>query len=370
MIRENLSGLTAFGIGSLLVLAIFYLGGEYGGGDLQGFYLRVFLLLIPLLLIATGIWLLIWEDDENENTRIAFWIVGGGLLFTILSVLGVFSTAQFGLLEGSQVGILTKGSPLTIATGAIIGVLLGAYDVLQHRERRELKTAQEQAARRLERISVLNRVLRHDIRNSVNVIGGYLDRFETEQQKEKQAKEIIRDHINEILHLSDQSREIEELIRRDTPKVEETDLAAVIQEKCNEVRQTSEGVEIKYTGPDSAVIKSTPLIASVLNNAIDNAVEHNDQPVAKIDVTLEEIADSEFGFKITVADNGPGLPDREKQVFEGDRETPLQHSEGMGLWLIRWITREAGGQATVSDNGDRGTKLVISLPETHPEINE
>lgn len=367
MIRDNLSGVMALIIGSGLVLVIVSLSDEYSRGGLEGLFLRVFLLLIPFLLIAIGIWLLIWEDDQNENTRMAFWIGGGVFLFAFISALGVFSLAEIGLIRGHEFGVLKRSLPLTIATGAIIGVLLGSYDVIQHRERKELKAAQEQADRRLERISVLNRVLRHDIRNSINVISGYLEKFELESDEELQAKEIIRGQIDEILHLSDHSRGIEELIRRDTPKVEETDIAEVTKEKCDEVRQTSEGVEIDYTGPKSAAIESTPLISSVITNAIENAVEHNDQPVARIDVAIEEVGGGEMAYKITVADNGPGLPEREKKVLEGDRETPVEHSNGMGLWLIRWISREAGGKVTAADNGYRGTKLAIYLPKIHPE---
>lgn len=368
MIRENLSGLTALLIGSIVVMVIFSVGKQFTGGDLTGFVVRIFLLLIPILLIATGIWLLIWEDDEDENTRITIWIGSGVVLFGFLSALGAFSTAQMGVIAGDQVGILQRVSPLTIAAGAIIGVLLGSYDILQHRERKELKASQEQADRRLERISVLNRVLRHDIRNSISVISGYLEKLDTESAEENQAEEMIREHIDEILHLSDQSREIEELIRRDTPKIDEIDISAIIQQKCHELGECNEGVEIEYTGPESAVIESTPLISSVINNATDNAVEHNDQPVAKIDVTLEEVVHNDYAYKITVADNGPGLPEREKQVFKRDRETSLKHSDGMGIWLIRWISREAGGEVTVSDNGSRGTKITVYLPEVHPEI--
>jgi signal transduction histidine kinase len=43
-------------------------------------------------------------------------------------------------------------------------------------------------------------------------------------------------------------------------------------------------------------------------------------------------------------------------------ETPLQHSDGLGLWLVTWVVRSSGGDLTLDDADPRGSRVTLRLP--------
>ena len=64
---------------------------------------------------------------------------------------------------------------------------------------------------------------------------------------------------------------------------------------------------------------------------------------------------------IEIADDGPGIPDAEIQPLEAGRETPLEHTSGLGLWLSQWIISLSGGTLSFEENDPRGTIARIDL---------
>ncbi|MUV90188.1 histidine kinase, partial [Halapricum sp. CBA1109] len=71
---------------------------------------------------------------------------------------------------------------------------------------------------------------------------------------------------------------------------------------------------------------------------------------------------------LTVADDGPGIPDRERAVLDSGTETQLEHGLGMGLWSINWAVTRVGGDLSVADNDPRGTVVTVRLYGTDPEF--
>ena len=69
-----------------------------------------------------------------------------------------------------------------------------------------------------------------------------------------------------------------------------------------------------------------------------------------------------MGFALVeVHDDGPGIPEHERAVFDATAETPLSHSDGLGLWLVNWLVDDEGGDVTVETDVD-GTTVTIRLP--------
>lgn len=50
------------------------------------------------------------------------------------------------------------------------------------------------------------------------------------------------------------------------------------------------------------------MIDSALRSVLENAVEHNDQPVPRVEVTITTATDERGDVTVKIADNGPGLP--------------------------------------------------------------
>jgi signal transduction histidine kinase len=76
-------------------------------------------------------------------------------------------------------------------------------------------------------------------------------------------------------------------------------------------------------------------------------------------------AASEF-VEITVADDGPGIPDIELDVLAENQETPLKHGSGLGLWLIDWLVDHLDGELTFESREPRGTIVTVRLPREPP----
>jgi signal transduction histidine kinase len=64
---------------------------------------------------------------------------------------------------------------------------------------------------------------------------------------------------------------------------------------------------------------------------------------------------------VTVADDGPGIPEHELAVLTGDEPiTQLSHGSGLGLWLVIWLAESYGGHVRFGDDG--GTTVTVTIP--------
>jgi signal transduction histidine kinase len=91
----------------------------------------------------------------------------------------------------------------------------------------------------------------------------------------------------------------------------------------------SPGVEVVFDAPENAPIRSRGHLDEALSELVDNAIEHGGRWV------LVQVAVPDDGeVRVTVADDGPGIPADERGVFDRGRETALEHASGLGLWLV------------------------------------
>ena len=102
------------------------------------------------------------------------------------------------------------------------------------------------------------------------------------------------------------------------------------------------------------------LLSIALHNLIDNALNHGTSARPQVAILLEA---QPRQVVVTVADNGPGIPDAEKEkVFERFRRRTTSRGSGLGLSIVRAIVRAHNGGIAVHDNLPHGARLVMSLP--------
>jgi signal transduction histidine kinase len=112
------------------------------------------------------------------------------------------------------------------------------------------------------------------------------------------------------------------------------------------------GVALSYRGNGPCAISGDPvLLAQAIGNLIDNALKYTSDGGA-INVEVQTLADGRV--RITVADDGPGIPDEEKpkvsaRFYRGDasRGTP---GVGLGLTLVASVAKVHGGALELADN--------------------
>jgi PAS domain S-box-containing protein len=215
-------------------------------------------------------------------------------------------------------------------------------------------TEQKDRQRRLE---VLNRVLRHNLRNDLTVVLGLIDVL-TERITDSELRgylDRLGDKAEQIASLSDRAREIERSVRRAEDSAGAVDLSAMI-DSLVDVYEQQYGIDIELSMPAESVYGADNRFRRALDELIENSIEHaGADPTIRIRV--ETTPDT---VVVTLCDDGPGIPDHEIDVLRGDEPiTQLKHGSGLGLWLVVWVVESYGG--TVRFDADESTTVTMTL---------
>jgi len=320
----------------------------------------VFGVFVPLVLsgvlLVGGVWLSRGEYD-GLGLRVGTWCLIWAGLMTGVSIMVIQYQASYGVRLRNAVVVVSA----TATGGAVIGLLIGIYDAERRRSERRMAAEREKAERLGRRLSVLNRVLRHDIRNDVNVIHGNADRIINGSGAETPAR-TIKEKATKLHRLSESARQIETLLEREGAPVEPVDLVDLLSEERRRLT-SNPGVAVEADLPEKARASASPMIDSAVWNIVENAIEHSDRETPRVEIGAE--VGSEW-VEIRITDDGPGIPDSEVRVLERGHETDLDHGSGLGLWLTNWIVTESGGKIRFEENEPRGSVVTIRLPRADP----
>jgi signal transduction histidine kinase len=210
---------------------------------------------------------------------------------------------------------------------------------------------------REQRLSVLNRVLRHNVRNKLDVILARADLVADDELRQG-----IRESATDLLALSNKARDAEAMMMDSTESPEPVDVSAVVQNVAEEFRTETPDAEISVTCPEELTISShRSILDNVLTELVDNAVTHsNDEPT--VDISASRVSDG--AVEVSVADDGPGIPERERQILADGTETQLEHANGIGLWFVNWAVVQLGGDLSFAENDPKGSVVTVRLYET------
>lgn len=225
--------------------------------------------------------------------------------------------------------------------------------------------ARTELRRRTQRVQVLNRVLRHDLRNDMTVILGYAETLLEQQVPETthSAVETIRRKALEVTEISGKASIVTETLERAGEGRSPVELCELIRQTIDDYRREYPEGRFTWTGPKEVWADVDTTIGIVLEEVIENAVVHNDHdaPTVHVDVLEQGSEGNEDRLRIEVSDDGPRIPEVEREVLLEGRETALQHSSGLGLWLVNWLVGTFGGTIAFEDNSPRGNVVSIEL---------
>jgi PAS domain S-box-containing protein len=218
-------------------------------------------------------------------------------------------------------------------------------------------TARKRRDRMLE---VLNRVLRHNLRNDMTVIGGNAEVLaERTEGSTAELAESIAETAGELTELSAKARSLEAAVS-DSTQLESRDVAADVRAATEQLRSTHPEATFTVEAPEDCRAVATERLRLAVRELAENAVEHGDASTVSL-----RVEGGDESVSVVVHNEGPPLPTHEQRVLETGRETPLEHGEGLGLWLVNWIVTGLGG--TVTANTDDGTTVRLSLPAADEE---
>ncbi|MFB6210260.1 MAG: sensor histidine kinase [Halobacteriales archaeon] len=333
--------------------------------DLQGDLQQVLLAsILPITLALTmfiggvGIY---YYDLEEFSLRISGWAVFGMAAYLLAAWVGLVYFIPSGVSVASvdlRIGIFNL-----VASGGLLGFLVGIYDAHHRHVTHQLQAEHDRVTTLYQRLDVINRVLRHDLRNRVNVILGQASLLET--FRERDVVEIgheIRDAGEELITLSERTRQIAGLAP-DQTATQPVDLAAMTRDVVTEIRSATDDETIRMECPDEVMVLAIPSIEVAIEELLGNSIEHAGTGNPGIDVSIT--VDTQWGggeAELTIVDNGPGIPEAELAVIESGTETDLQHSSGLGLWIAKSIVDASNGELIFETDGKTGTTACIRLP--------
>jgi len=211
---------------------------------------------------------------------------------------------------------------------------------------------------REQRLEVLNRVLRHNLRNSASSI---IARAELLREGDDMADpDQIVEQTQSLVGTAERAREIEAMMTATTTDAS-TDIGLAVEGVVDRIGEEYPQVELTTALPEDARAAVSPrVLDTVLGNVVENAAEHNDADQPLVVVSADRSDDGEL--TIAVADNGPGIPEHEQAVLDAGEEDQLDHGSGLGLWAAHWGVTQMGGDLSISPNDPRGSIVSITVP--------
>lgn len=238
---------------------------------------------------------------------------------------------------------------MTDRDGRPLGAAVAFYDITEQK-------------RRQERIQVLNRVLRHNLRNELTGARGYTRLLADDPDDAAEFVEQITEHHDRLISMGDKAQRIERMLELDRDAADPTPLSEIVRDSVAEVDSDTDVAigsgRFTVSVPEAYSLRINPAILQmVLVELLENAVQHGDDP--EIEISFREVDDT-----LVVTDTGPGIPDIEIEVLRTETETPTKHGQGLGLWLIKWGVDRLGGSIDIEADHS-GTRVEIEIPTAH-----
>ncbi len=279
------------------------------------------------------------------------------------------------------VGIVCDELPLEASeNGMVLSILGEAALVLE--SNKNLKEKEEAAllAEREQLRANLLRTISHDLRTPLTSISGNATNLLLNDEVFDPATkhQIYQDIYTDAMWLINLVENLLYATRIEDGRMVLKTEPELVTEMIGEAVQHCEHQHGRHTlvtdCPDELLLvrADAKLIVQVLVNLIDNAVKYT--PV-NTTITVRAAREGDVA-RISVIDNGPGIPDAEKEkVFEmfytGSNRIPdNRRSLGLGLYLCKAIVEAHGGTIGAFDNNPHGAQITFTLPIEEATLHE
>ena len=213
--------------------------------------------------------------------------------------------------------------------------------------------------RRERQLSVMDNLLRHNVRNDIGVIVGNAELIEETVPKAADRAAVIRRTGDDLLKSAEKQRGVIEALRG-AGASRPVDLTAIVAASVDAVCDRYPDAEITLSMPETAPTCGTNELEAAVVELIENAVTHNEATQPSVDVTVSV----DDAVTLTVEDDGVTIPSMEASVLTGDHEMDaLYHSSGLGFWLIYWVIELSEGSIAVEAREAGGNRIQVTLPK-------
>ena len=226
----------------------------------------------------------------------------------------------------------------------------------------ELKAYERKLETQRDNLEVLNQVVRHDIRNNLQIVSVYAEALleYVSEDGEAYASKIL-EAARDAVEITESAREVTNVMIQSDVDRTPVSLRSVLEGEIDDVRANHDRALVTVDGaiPGTTVL-ADDMLESVFRNLLTNAIKHNDKEIAEVSVSATVAGGDAV---VRIADNGPGVPDDRKEEIFSEGEAGLETGgTGLGLYLVKTLVERYDGEVSVEDNEPTGAVFVVRLP--------
>ena len=279
------------------------------------------------------------------------------------------------------IGIALDHNPLDVFENNLVMSMLGECSLALEKEIYNKKRQEMFLQAKNEQLRAnLLRSISHDLRTPLTSISGNADFLLSNAEKitDEKKVELYRNIYDDSIWLINLVENILSVTRIEngTMKINlQTELLDdIVNEALKHTLRHSHNHAIIFKNPDDIIMvkADSRLLVQVFVNIIDNAVKYTPEG-SEIVISA---ALRNHKAVVSIADNGPGIPDEAKdKIFKmfytaASTVSDSRRGMGIGLSLCKSIITAHGGTIAVSDNKPHGTVFTFTLPAEEINLSE
>jgi signal transduction histidine kinase len=211
----------------------------------------------------------------------------------------------------------------------------------------------------------------HELRTPVFSLGGFVELLDEEDPTPEERAEFVRTMRDQIERLTKLTADLLNLSQLDAGGVvlqsEPVDLGEIAREIAREIgpRADRRDSRLELRTPEHPVcgLADPDRVRQITRILLDNALTH---PPPGTEVTVTAYT-ADNRAHLTVADNGPGIPQRAQgHVFERFYTADSAGGSGLGLAIAQELAQRMQGHVAISSSR-RFTAFTLELPPAPPE---
>jgi two-component system, LuxR family, sensor histidine kinase DctS len=271
--------------------------------------------------------------------------------------------------DGHDVITMVYAAPLVDAQGVHRGWMSSVVDITAQKQAEARQRDQEvrlQRSARLASVGEMASTLAHELNQPLMALSNFA--VAARALAAQGAPDMLAGALDEIVEQSKRASEIVKRVRAfinpQRAQYERVTIASVVTHAAAlldpELRRDGTALRVALDDGDACVRGDRVLLEQVLVNLIHNAMHAmQDRPRGSIELASGRV---DQGVRITVSDEGPGIPPEQLEQIFAPFFTTRPDGLGLGLNICRTIVEAHGGAMTVENRAGGGAAFSFTLP--------
>lgn len=270
--------------------------------------------------------------------------------------------------DGRKLEVALTISPVRNGQGQLVGASTIARDITEQRKA-------EDALRKAEKLALAGRMaatVAHEINNPLEAIGNILYLMRNTVELNADARRYIDAAQEELKRVSEITKLTLNMQRGAGDRRESVDPVKLLENVLTlyQRKTTSLNIKVERRYEFNGIVTGSPgELRQVFSNLVVNAMDALSTTGDKLVVNVRHGRNwntGEQGVRITVGDNGSGIPrEQRSQLFQAFYTTKGDQGTGIGLWVSRAIIKKHGGTLRLHSStqpSHSGTCFSVFLP--------